>query len=413
MARHRMTKKQGRSLYAPKNGKVYSRKQLYGYFGGAPGDEVSADEVSSDVKPSVNELSSDNSVNEGSANETLTNEPSSVDGEGNVAGKELEPITEVDTDASLDKDIKEDGENVEEDGKSEKKTGFLQGVSDVGSLIVDSASEEYNNLVGSKDSSEEKEEPSLLEEGAVSNTMQKELEDLKNQVNTIILGECEELKEKIKTLESENKQLKDELLGVYKQTSTITSPSSSVVSSPSDVITPESESIMDMGSGSNMASEFGSESDIASGAGSGSGAGTEFGSDMASGAGSEFSSKSDMASGAGTEFGSEFSSGADMAPAADMAPGAESSGTTPSKLEQTPMSLASQPSSLVESTPPEPTPSTTIPEPLPDSVSDTIPEASAQNPNPNPDVKVGGKRSKRYRRMNRRTRRQPKYRYVY
>jgi hypothetical protein len=153
-----------------------------------------------------------------------------------------------------------------------------------------------------------------------------------------------------------------------------------------------------MGSESDMRSQsdmMGSESDMRSQSdmmGSESEPKMESGSDMA--VPSKIGSENDVLSSENSEGQGE-----------SVAPSGEFSNATPS---------ASEPSSLVESTPPEPTPSTTIPNPLPPSASETSLELPVpSNPNPNPEVKVGGKKSKRYRRMIRRTRRQPKYRYVY
>jgi hypothetical protein len=209
MARPRTTKKYGRSIYSPKKGRRYSKKQLYKYYGG--------DDTKNPDNP--------DNLDQGKLSE--------IDGEGNV---NAEGAAEVSSEVAAEGAAKDATEVSSEGAAAEPSTAskFVEGAKDVANLAYTSAKEE---IFGNEDEQKEAKQSELNEDdgedqGESDGKEQKvdsveieevkeEITEIRSKVEAIIEKEYEESKEKVKTLEEENKRLNDELLSIYRANSTI------------------------------------------------------------------------------------------------------------------------------------------------------------------------------------------------
>jgi hypothetical protein len=206
MARPRTSKKYGRSIYSPKKGRRYSKKQLYKYYGG------------DDTKNPDN-------LDQGKLSE--------IDGEGNV---NAEGATEVSSEVAAEGAVEVAVEGAAKDATEVSSEGaaaepstaskFVEGAKDVANLAYTSAKEEIFGNEDEQKQAQQSEEDQGESDGQKVDSVEiekvkEDITEIRSKVEAIIEKEYEESKEKIKTLEEENKRLNDELLNVYRANSTI------------------------------------------------------------------------------------------------------------------------------------------------------------------------------------------------
>jgi hypothetical protein len=240
MARPRTTKKYGRSIYSPKKGRRYSKKQLYKYYGGNPPETTEEEEKDeTQVNSLVDEPSS---VSLPVASEKTNLE---VNGDGDVAPDLLQKDGEEKDGEEKDgeeKDGEEKDDELATEGiqeASEQKTPaepkegegskFMDVVKNSADLAVQSLNRE---IYGEPENDEKKQiqDDSINRvennNGSGIEDVQDELKEIKSKVDNIIIQYNEEFKTENRELKEENKRLNNELLTVYRNNSNIVKPDS-------------------------------------------------------------------------------------------------------------------------------------------------------------------------------------------
>jgi len=257
MARKRATKKYGRSIYSPKRGRKYSQKQVYKYYyGGIDSPEKDEDEVVKDVnnleelgKPTEDPVSDEPATMENTPENPVSNEPATME---NTQTEDVEP--------------EENAPNVDGEGNVASNNSFVDTLQGTLKVASDSLKNEYNELLGTSAEENESEEEPILETTTVSGDIENKVKALEETVNKLkdtventINVECAELKEKVKQLESEKSELQKDLLDAYKKTSSNSSQglnedmdSKDLLLDNSEVITEPESDILEKGSADNV-----------------------------------------------------------------------------------------------------------------------------------------------------------------
>jgi len=257
MARKRATKKYGRSIYSPKRGRKYSQKQVYKYYyGGIDSPEKDEDEVVKDVnnleelgKPTEDPVSDEPATMENTPENPVSNEPATME---NTQTEDVE--------------LEENAPNVDGEGNVASNNSFVDTLQGTLKVASDSLKNEYNELLGTSAEENESEEEPILETTTVSGDIENKVKALEETVNKLkdtventINVECAELKEKVKQLESEKSELQKDLLDAYKKTSSNSSQglnedmdSKDLLLDNSEVITEPESDILEKGSADNV-----------------------------------------------------------------------------------------------------------------------------------------------------------------
>jgi len=191
MARQRNTKKNGRSLYKPKNGRKYSKKQMYMMFGGDLNE--------------VSETTPANATANAKVSEGVSEGVPQVDGEGLPAGP-VEPVEPVVVDESKEEDKPTSTLSEEE----KEKAGISKNPFEA---AANSASEEIQNLFGTSNEESNEGEEEESKEGEEEEPLPSAEDAIPTQPLNQSSYDDQELKEENLQLKAELKE-KDQMIAL-------------------------------------------------------------------------------------------------------------------------------------------------------------------------------------------------------